>query len=409
MRCYRVVIAGLCLALLGLAPAAYSDPLATLRISTDPGEAELRIDGERYGISPSHTRDAFVVRLPPGTYRIEAEIPAEETEHGEAMRAEREVTLRADTEQTFHLALSGPADPLASYREHRDAVRALAPLPDGRVLTASADRRIKLWRLEDGRVLRSYTGHGAAVQALAASADGRAFLSGDEAGVVKLWQTDRDQAQRTLVEADSPIRALALSPRGQRALVATEAGKLQLWDTASGRQLRTFREQQAAFHAVTYDSDGARALSAGAGDEPLVLWNATYGRAIGAFAPDESGPVGAVAFTPQGRHALAGTQRGAVKLWQLDRGRLELRLEGHRAEVVAVAVSPDGRRALTGARDGTLKLWPLDAEPEDDEPIEPLRRYLGHDRAVRGVAFSGDGARGVSVGEDRRLRLWQVD
>ncbi len=74
-----------------------------------------------------------------------------------------------------------------------------------------------------------------------------------------------------------------------------------------------------------------------------------------------------------------------------------------------MAVSPDGRRALTGARDGTLKLWPLDAEPEDDEPIEPLRRYLGHDRAVRGVAFSGDGARGVSVGEDRRLRLWQVD
>ena len=409
MGWYRFLVGWLGVALLSLTPAVSGDSTATLRISTEPGEAELRIDGEPYGISPQRTRDTFMVRLPPGTYAIEAKIPAEDTDHGEPMRAEREVTLRADTEQTFHLTLSGPGDPLASYREHRDAVRAVASLPDGRVLTASADRRIKLWRLEDGQVLRTYPGHAAAVNAVTASADGRSFLSGDAAGVVKLWQTDRDQAQRTLVEADSPIRALALSPRGQRALVATEAGKLQLWDTASGRQLRTFREQQAAFHAVTYDSDGARALSAGAGDEPLVLWNATYGRAIGAFAPDESGPVEAVAFTPRGRHALAGTQSGAVKLWQLDRGHLALRLEGHRAEVVAVAVSPDGRRALTGARDGTLKLWPLDAEPEDDEPIEPLRRYLGHDRAVRGVAFSGDGARGVSVGEDRRLRLWQVD
>src|SRR5262249_51857729 len=69
--------------------------------------------------------------------------------------------------------------------------------------------------------------------------------------------------------------------------------------------------------------------------------------------------VSSVAFSPDGRTALSGSNDKTLKLWEVATG-IELRtFTGHSASVTSVAFSPDGRTALSGSggNDGTLKLW----------------------------------------------------
>ncbi len=43
-----------------------------LQISTDPGDAEIYIDGKRKGNSPENSEQAFIIQLKEGEYLVEA-------------------------------------------------------------------------------------------------------------------------------------------------------------------------------------------------------------------------------------------------------------------------------------------------------------------------------------------------
>jgi WD40 repeat protein len=65
----------------------------------------------------------------------------------------------------------------------------------------------------------------------------------------------------------------------------------------------------------------------------------------------------AVAFSPDGRHVIAGAGNGTLRLWEVASGVTTRVLEGHLSGVSAVAFSPDGRYVVSGSYDGTLRLW----------------------------------------------------
>ena len=72
------------------------------------------------------------------------------------------------------------------------------------------------------------------------------------------------------------------------------------------------------------------------------------------------------------------------------------------APVQSVAFSPDGKRIVSGSQDNTLRLW-------DGVTGKPVGEALkGHSGWVQSVAFSPDGKRIVSGSDDDTLRLWNV-
>jgi WD40 repeat protein len=63
--------------------------------------------------------------------------------------------------------------------------------------------------------------------------------------------------------------------------------------------------------------------------------------------------------------------------------------------VTCVAFAPDGRRLLSGSDDETLRLW-------DAESGQEVRAFTGHQGRVTSVAFAPDGRRLLSGGDDER-------
>ena len=69
--------------------------------------------------------------------------------------------------------------------------------------------------------------------------------------------------------------------------------------------------------------------------------------------------VWSVAFSPDGRYALSGSNDKTLKLWDVSSGQAVRTFQGHTSAVYSVAFSPDGRYALSGSSDQTFKLWDM--------------------------------------------------
>jgi tetratricopeptide (TPR) repeat protein len=111
--------------------------------------------------------------------------------------------------------------------------------------------------------------------------------------------------------------------------------------------------------------------------------------------------VSAVAFSPDGKAVLTGSDDGTARLWDASTGLPLLSPMAHQDRVSAVAFSPDGKAVLTGSDDRTARLW-------DVATGRSLGPPLAHQGRVLAVAFSPDGKAVLTGSSDRAARLWDV-
>ena len=110
-----------------------------------------------------------------------------------------------------------------------------------------------------------------------------------------------------------------------------------------------------------------------------------------------SNGVNSVAFSPDGRYVLSGSDDKTLKLWDIETGREIRQFKGHTNYVLSVAFSPDGRTIVSGSFDNTLKLWEVATGKE-------IRTFKGHKPFV----FSPDGRYALSESQDN-FKLWEIE
>jgi len=74
---------------------------------------------------------------------------------------------------------------------------------------------------------------------------------------------------------------------------------------------------------------------------------------------EEEHYIRAVTALPGRNQVIYGTNGGRVRVFDLESGRVAMKLPGHTAPVYTIAVSGDGRVAVSAAQDHTLRVWDL--------------------------------------------------
>ena len=151
--------------------------------------------------------------------------------------------------------------------------------------------------------------------------------------------------------------------------------------------------------SVAYAPDDRTAVT-GSDDQTARLWDIVTAKEIRRFE-GHSAAVQSVAISADGRSVLTGSSDSTARLWNLATGAETRRFE-HSDSVTSVAFSPDGKLVLTGNQDGKARLW-------DVETGALSRVFEGHAGSITAVAFSPDGKQILTGSGDNTARLWDAE
>lgn len=325
----------------------------------------------------------------------------------------------------------------------KDHARSVVFTPDGKIISRSWDRTVKLWNVADTQENPLVLTHSFSVSKVALSPDNKWLVSGSNR-TLTIWHTASGKKLRTMDGHKDHVHSVSFSPDGTRIVSGGSDHAVMIWDAATGEHIRTLRGHTFGATLAAYSPDGTRIVS-GAGDQTVKVWDAAAGQELFSLS-GHTGAITSLTFSPDGKWIVSGDNRGTLKawnsasgkqvwtrdayelpfdvvlavsadstkvvsggwrefeelkVWQLSDGRSLGTVQGQRGIVTALAFSPDGRRIVSGSSDHTLKIWDA-ASGEETMTLE------GHANEVTSVVFSPDGTKIFSGSNDATVRVWDA-
>ncbi|MBA3481847.1 MAG: WD40 repeat domain-containing protein [Pirellulales bacterium] len=289
-------------------------------------------------------------------------------------------------------------------------VVSIAYHPDGkRVATVGMDQQAKIWDLATGREVFAGpcdTVHtNGASQSVAFSPDGRLLAAGTE-GAVNVWAWEKQQLLHTFPGHEKHGISVAFTRKGRLAS-GSWGGIVRLWDAeAGGKPLGRFPESRKARQpvgAMAFSEDGRRLATASYGRR-VEIWDTVKGKLLHTL--QHSGLVFCVALSRDGQRLASAGEDQTVRIWDTESGREVLGLRGHTGACGSVAFSPDGRRLASVSLDGTIRVW--DATPLEGHEGQEALTFNKHGDEIWSLAVSPDGRRVVSAGFNGLAKVWDA-
>jgi WD40 repeat protein len=246
------------------------------------------------------------------------------------------------------LGLLGPSldysRPLTKIRElvgHREHISCITRSADSELVTASFDRKVKIWDLETGECKQTFEGNKERILRVAVAPD-RSIVTKDDRGQVQVW----DRATAECLHSFRVDRFGGLEVTADGHLVTPEG----VWKVTGER-------------IIFFDGHDVRGmlllkgdlLVTGSKDSSLTLWNLGTGQPLRNFPGPGLGIITEIA-QDLGGDLIAVTGSGALIKWRTDTGECIRRFDAHERPAWCVSVAPNGV-VLTADADGQVKLW----------------------------------------------------
>jgi WD40 repeat protein len=127
---------------------------------------------------------------------------------------------------------SDPPSEKAKLEGHNDAVWGVAFSKEGKLATAGADRKIKLWTAE-GKEEATLEGHKDWVSDVAFSPDGQTLATSSHDRTARLWDVKEKKETASLGPHTSTCWCVVFSPDGAQLAVGTHNAGIRLWNLTS--------------------------------------------------------------------------------------------------------------------------------------------------------------------------------
>ncbi|BAY39224.1 WD-40 repeat protein [Nostoc sp. NIES-2111] len=282
---------------------------------------------------------------------------------------------------------------------HVDAVWAVTLSQDGQTLvSASADKTIKVWNLETWKVIATLEGHTDTVRAIALSSDDQTLISAGGDNTIRIWDLQKFKLKRTIMTNSGPVWSLAISNDGQTLVSGHENGTIKIWNFPTGQLLRRIKGHNSRVFSIAMSSDG-ETFATGSLDKNINIWNLYTGQHLRTITGHRDA-VRSLIFSRDGKTLASASWDQSIKLWNVQTGELLHTLLGHTSRVVTLSLGFDDNTLVSGSIDNDLKIWNM--------PTGKLLETLpGHSDWILGIATNPTKKILVSASKDQTIKVWQ--
>lgn len=283
---------------------------------------------------------------------------------------------------------------------HASAVRSIAFSADGGLLATADDHGIRLWdtRSGSGRVL--VAGGLGPSWPVEVTVDGQVASAAKHQPGVHLWSPATGALAR-LLGKQNQVRSMSFSGDGTWLATGGDDGSAHVWSARDGSHIAKLSAgAMMPAWPLAFSPDSSRLAVANHGSDSLSVWTAGTWSKYRVARPSRAT---ALCWNSGSTTMISGGHGGDVQVHSVGAGECELlrSLEPHSGPVNAVACSPNGKIIATAGNDGTVKIIGLVTG-------EVVQTIFGHEGPVYAVAFSPDGLSLVSAGTDRVIRRWRT-
>jgi WD40 repeat protein/serine/threonine protein kinase len=302
----------------------------------------------------------------------------------------------AATLRQLPLSLKGPTD----------KVICATLSPDGKHLGAGCrDNVVRVWDLGTGEPI-SLPGHTRGfLYRIRFSHDGKRLISlatdwkggAPNSSEIKVWDLATRKPITSFDKVPYCLRC-ELSPDGKLAAANnTDSQIVRLWDVTTGRELLSLEDSRGAMGAMAFSPDGKHFASGG--ESGVRIWDVAAGKSLVTYR-GASRFISDAVFSPDGKRLATASPDGLVELWNTTTSRIIRTIKGHAGNVLSVAFSPDGLLLASAGRDGALKVWDAKGDSQAISiPASPKDQWK---------LLSPDGQTVLTGAADNTIRLWDA-
>ena len=270
-------------------------------------------------------------------------------------------------------------------------IRWAAYAPDGKTLaTGEYDGMVKIRDAATGKVIDRFEAHRDGVQCLKFTRDGKTLVTCGKDKTAKAWDVATRKLKATMTGHANHVYSLDLSKDDKTLLTGGNEAPAYLWNVATGEQEGTIPGNDHPVEVVRFSPGGSFFAVAG-WDGVVNVWDAATDTRIQRLG-SPGGGILALAFSPDGKHIVAGTELGLAP-------RSGARRAGERRA--------RSRRTRQGRCDRVLSRWQADGDGELRQDRQALGHAIGDRLEIRALrmtlvdqrldgmpAFRGQGAAG---------------
>jgi WD40 repeat protein len=291
--------------------------------------------------------------------------------------------------------------------------------PDGKYVVSSEDKNLNIWSaVVDNNVRVEFFPDVDSFNAVGVTPDGRHAVTVSDRSNVKSWALERDFAPTDITNMSkrhspvfdlgdiNPVSANALAY--QKKVLQSEASR---WREVGWKESFPYVENTDFLSGIAFTPD-SRYVVVGSQVGTVLLLNLLSPKESRLISPrkrDDPNITGmesanAITVTRDGRHIIAGYYQD-LRVWNIDdlaEGKTRARLlKGHRHVVTAVAALPDAEHLISGSYDGRLMLWHIGRRA-------PVCYLLDTDKAVIALAVTPTGRELLAGLIDGTIILWNL-
>ena len=261
----------------------------------------------------------------------------------------------------------------------------------------SLDYSIRVWDLEQKKIVSILQGHTDDINSLKVSNDNHYLVSASNDKTVRVWSLENSE-QVAVIPQTFLIR-IAIISKDNQYIVSDNFKILNIWKLRDMQGESFLTDHSSMIMSIAMTSDNQFIVSGS--HDCTIRVSSSERKCEEALLQGHSGPVMCVEITEDNKYIVSASLDKTVRIWSLKDKILLNILEGHTSCVNFVAATNDNKFLVSCSTDKTIKVWNLQTLKEEFT-------LKGHGDTVNSVVATSDSKYIISCSRDSTIRFWNL-